>query len=144
MLKVIGVVVMLITAAGFAIGAESVRIILRDGTVVEGDLADFGSRIYRVSLPDGSSREVREAEVRDFEKCLSRLEVLLKQDEEIRAAPAAAAKLRARADEIAADRNRAARTLWAKVEPEVDELMHGLDFEVAAKRCLTLEPRFSG
>ncbi len=54
-------------AATVAIAGDGVVIRLKSGEVIEGELLELGSRVYKVKLPDGSVREVRENDVTGLE-----------------------------------------------------------------------------
>jgi hypothetical protein len=57
----------LVVAAALALpaAAQNVRVTLRDGRAVEGHLEAFEQGRYRLRLPDGTTREVEERDVRD-------------------------------------------------------------------------------
>lgn len=58
-----GLLVALLSAGASGQEAPPVRLALKDGAVVEGRLAGYADRTYRVQLADGRTREVHEREV---------------------------------------------------------------------------------
>lgn len=55
---------LVLALAGLALAGPRVRITLRDGTVLEGELVDYGARRYEVTTGGGERRQVAEGEVR--------------------------------------------------------------------------------
>lgn len=64
MLRAWLVAALLLAGAGLALAGPRVRITLRDGSTVEGELVDYGARRYQVTTAGGARREVAEGDVR--------------------------------------------------------------------------------